>query len=69
MYKAFKSNFINAIFAGLVLNDLFADVGVAGPFGQDWNIAVHFTVHFNAFYHIEAICFQAAIKIVQMNPA
>ena len=67
--KPFKSEFRSAKFSFPVLDDFFPDPAESCLAGNNGNIAVHFTVHFNGFHYIIAIGFQAAIEIVKFDAA
>src|SRR5690606_28021280 len=67
--KAAKPELCGSIFTRPVFYHLFTDLLKAGPFGNNRNVAVHFTIHFNPFDYLPAISFQPAVKIMQiMNP-
>ena len=55
--ESFDTKFRSAIFTGPVLNNFFTYFSKPGPFSQYWNIAVHFSIDFYAFYHFFAISF------------
>ena len=62
--EAVHSKFGNTEFAFAVLDDFFADVAEACPFGDDGDVAVHFAVDFNGFDDFVAVGFEAAVEVV-----
>ena len=69
VHKSVETEFGHAIFACLVLHHAFADFGVAGIFCQVGNVAVHIAIHLNVLHHLQAICLQAAVEVVQIVDA
>lgn len=67
--KAVEPEFGSAVLACLMMYHLFTDFLESGVLCQVGDITVHFTVHFDVFYYIFAICFQSAVKIVQVFDA
>src|SRR5881394_4551337 len=61
------SKFRNTILAGTMLHHFFAYLFKASPFCQHRNVAMHFSIHFNAFYQLIAVGLQTTIKIMQLN--
>ena len=49
-----------------MMHHFLADLLETGIFGEVGYVTVHFTVHFYVFYHLFAVCFHAAIKIMQV---
>lgn len=67
VHKTLPAEFGATIFPRTVFYYFFSNLSKATPFGEDGNIAVHFTKYFDAFHNAVVICFQSAIKIMQMN--
>src|SRR5450432_4330417 len=67
IYKTVPSKFSSTIFSWPVLDNFFTKLFKAGPFCNQGNIPVHFTIYLDVFYHFIFISFQPAVKIVQVN--
>src|SRR6187401_1636676 len=67
IYKPVPAKFRYAIFPGTMLYYFFTYFLKARPFGEQWDIAMHFSIYFNAFHHIFFISFEAAVKIMKLN--
>ena len=48
------------------MNHFFADSVESGVLGQIRDIAVHLAVHLDVLYYVLAVCFKAAVEVVQV---
>ena len=64
--KSFDAEFCVAVFARKMFNDFFPDFPEAGFMCNHRNVAMHFAIHFDAFYNIAAVCFEPAIEVVEI---
>ena len=55
-----------AVLTGLMLYHLLPDLIEAGILGQIRDIAVHLSIHLDILHHRLAVCFQAAVEVVQV---
>src|SRR5690606_35019356 len=69
VHHALPAKFTVSEFSGLMLDNLFTNTGKSGPFGNNGDVAVHLTVHFDIFNYIEFIGLQTAVKIMQSDTA
>ena len=65
--EAVETEFGGAVLAFPVLDHLFPNFGEAFPFGDNRNVAVHFTVHLDVFHHLLAVGLESAVEIVQLD--
>ena len=66
VYKTVQSELGFAIFACLMMNNLFSDAVEACILSKVGNVTVHFSIHLNILDDFPAIGFQSAVEVVQI---
>ena len=69
VYKTVQSELGFAIFACLMMNNLFSDAVEACILSKVGNVTVHFSIHLNILDDFPAIGFQSAVEVVQILDA
>ena len=66
VYETVEAELRLAVFARLMMHNLFADAVEARVFRKIRDVSVHLSIHLDILYHILAISLQSAVEVVQV---